>query len=71
MWRKPGIWLALLGILLIAVGATIRFQNPKNISQKAQNIIAEAEANVARINALLAEKEDFLFEANPDDFVRY
>ena len=71
MWRKPGIWLALLGILLIAVGATIRFQNPKNISQKAQNIIAEAEANVAGINALLAEKEDFLFEANPDDFVRY
>lgn len=71
MWRKPGIWLALLGAILIAIGGTRRFENPKNIPQKAQEIISDAESDVAQINAVLASNEEWLYQSNSDDFISF
>lgn len=71
MWRKPGIWLALLGAILIAIGGTRRIENPKNIPQKAQEIIKNAETEVAQLNELLVNNENRLYGNSSDDFIAF
>lgn len=69
MWRKPGIWLALLGVILITWGGSLRLKNPKNIDRKGDEIIHKAELNVARIDSSLVQLEERLFNSDATAFV--
>ena len=70
MWRKPSIWIALTGVLLITWSVFLRVSNPKDIDRKCTDIIQTAEAKVSRINAGLTISEDVLFNAEPHEFVQ-
>lgn len=69
MWRRPGTWIILLGLLLLTIGSFNRFQHPKNIRSKSESLIQNAETKVQELNAVLEQYESEFYKADAPRFI--
>lgn len=69
MWRRPGTWTILLGLLLLGIGAFNRVKYPKNIELKAKSLIDNAKNEVQALNTVLEQYESEFYQADAPRFI--
>ncbi len=69
MWRRPGTWIILLGLLLLSIGTYDRLEHPKDIQVKTKSLIKNAEAKVQELNTVLEQYESEFYKADATRFV--
>lgn len=70
MWRKPAIWILMLGLFLLGFSAYEQSIESCSLEQKRGEIIRRVENDIEQLNKALVAKEAELFDADDAHFLR-